>query len=136
MNRSVPPARTVIFGWLLFSAIALGAPACSNKLDAKECSKLRETAFDEINSPHMCSKDADCLPSAWPGCAKPLNSTGMAKLSAVKADFDKGKCEEKTLKCDPPPATYCQEGLCAFKYAGAQRAPGGDMPSDKIQINP
>jgi hypothetical protein len=138
MNGSVRAARIVNFVWLVSVAIAtvLGTSACSNKLDPKECAKLREAAFDEINSPHMCSKDSDCQPSSWPGCAKPLNASGVAKLTQVKADFDKGKCEEKAMKCDPPPTTYCQEGLCAFKYAEAPRPSGGEMPADKIQINP
>ncbi len=53
-------------------------PGCENKLDPKECDKLRGEAFELLNKAHHCNTNADCRQSDWPGCAKPLSN----------ADFD------------------------------------------------
>jgi hypothetical protein len=99
----------------LVALVALGAVACG-KMDPKDCAKLREQSFELLNNPNYCKSDADCKASEWPGCAKPINTDSFGKIAANKESFTKGKCEEKPLKCEPPAAVYCQEGMCAFKY--------------------
>jgi len=106
--------------------VGLLAPACSNKMDPKECIKVKETAFETINQASVCSNDADCKPSEWPGCAKPLSLAGIEKIKPLREAFTKGQCEETKLDCKPPERVYCQEGLCAFRYKPAE-PPGGGM---------
>jgi hypothetical protein len=89
--------------------------ACS-KMDPKECAKLRESSFELINAASVCTSDADCKPSEWPGCAKPVSTASFDKIHAMMESFTKGKCEEKPQKCNPTPKVFCQEGLCAFRY--------------------
>ena len=89
--------------------------ACS-KMDPQECTKLRDGAFELINTANVCTSDADCKPSDWPGCAKPIIAQNLEKIHAMKDTFSKGKCEEKPAACNPSPVVYCQEGLCAFRY--------------------
>lgn len=105
---------------LMFS---LAATACS-KMSPEECTKLRDQAFELINTANMCSTDADCKPSEWPGCAKPVNAQNFDKMHAMAETFKKGKCEEKPAQCKPTPPVYCQEGICGFRY---KQAPGQDM---------
>jgi hypothetical protein len=102
---------------LVWVAWAFGAmPACSNKMDPKDCAKLKEAAFEVVNQANVCSSNADCKPSTWPGCPKPLNPANTDKVKASMDAFQKGQCEEGKMNCPPPPASYCQEGICAFRY--------------------
>ena len=56
----------------LAAALALVLLAgCSNKMDPKECDKLRGDAFDLLNKAQFCNTDVDCKPSDWPGCCRP-----------------------------------------------------------------
>jgi hypothetical protein len=106
-------------------ALAGFLAACSNKMDPKDCAKLRESAFDLINQASVCSTDADCMPSAWPGCAKPLSKASGDKIKGMMESFQKGQCAETKMDCQPPPTVYCQEGLCAFRYKPADPSGGG-----------
>ena len=112
----------------LFPLVFIVFTAC-NKLDPKECKKLRDNAFELINTANMCSTDADCKPAEWPGCAKPINVTNFDKIHGFVETFTKGKCEEQPKgKCqEPTPKVYCQEGICAFRYKPFE----GDM---KIEV--
>jgi hypothetical protein len=118
----------VSFSALSF-AVFVGAPAvlsaCS-KLSPEECKKLRDQAFELINTANMCSADPECKPSEWPGCAKPVNSQSFDKMHAMMETFKKGKCEEKPAECKQAPPVYCQEGICAFRYKRFE-APGEGM---------
>jgi hypothetical protein len=105
--------------------VLLALSACS-KLDPQECTKLRDTAFELINTASVCNNDADCKPSEWPGCPKPVSASSFDKMHAMMESFQKGKCEEKKPECKPGPPVYCQEGLCAFRYKPME-PPGGGM---------
>ena len=63
-----------------------------------------------------CDTDKDCRASEWPGCPKAVNVTNFDKLNGTRDVSKKGKCEEPKLQCTPVPKTYCEEGVCAFKY--------------------
>ena len=97
----------------------------------QECTKLRDSAFELINAASVCSTDADCKPSEWPGCAKPVSAASFDKIHGMMDSFQKGKCEEKKPECKQPPVVYCQEGLCAFRYKPTE-APGGGMKSNSV----
>ena len=49
------------------------------------------------------SSDADCKPSEWPGCVKPVNAQNFDKMRGMMEAFKKGKCEEKPTQCKPSP---------------------------------
>jgi hypothetical protein len=104
--------------FLLLLAFVLLPAACS-KMDPQECMKVRDQAFELINQANNCSSDADCKPTEWPGCKKPVSGENFAKIHGMMETFQKGKCEEKPNQCpkDSPP-TYCAEGICAFRYKG------------------
>jgi hypothetical protein len=85
-------------------------------MDPKECGTLRESAYELINHPNSCDTDKDCAASEWPGCPKAVNVTNFDKLQGTRNVIKKGKCEEPKLQCTPVPKTYCEEGVCAFKY--------------------
>ena len=110
---------------LLFAVLGGLSLGCS--MDPKECAKRREASFDLINTPNYCKTDADCKASEWPGCPKPINQTTLDKLRETMLACKKGKCEEHPLRCDPPPAVYCQEGLCTFRYKPSPDAPPPGM---------
>src|SRR3954462_11301913 len=115
----------VRFAKLSFAVLACAPAAlvaCS-KLSPEECKKLRDQAFELINTANMCSADAECKPSEWPGCAKPVNSQSFDKMHGMMESFKKGKCEEKPPECKPAPPVYCQEGICGFRYKHFE-APG------------
>jgi hypothetical protein len=98
--------------------------ACS-KMDPKECTKLRDGAYELVNQANNCSSDADCRATEWPGCKKPVSGENFTKIHGMMGSFQKGKCEEPPAqKCADVPATYCAEGICAFRYKGM---PGQDM---------
>jgi hypothetical protein len=100
---------------LAVALASLGGIDCS-KLDPKECVKLRESAFELVNQAHQCTTDADCKPSEWPGCTKPISATSVEKIRPIRDTYQKGKCEEPKAECKPAPPIFCQEGLCAFRY--------------------
>jgi len=99
---------------LVLSVIAAAAAGCS--MDPKECTKIRESAYDIINTPNYCSDENPCKLSEWPGCPKPINQANFNKIHTMMLACKKGKCEERPLKCDPVPPVSCQEGLCTLKY--------------------
>jgi hypothetical protein len=113
---------------LALFAIVAAAASCS--MDPKECAKNREAAFDLINTPNYCSEQNPCKVSEWPGCPKAINQTSFDKIHAMMLACQKGKCEERPLKCDPVPPVVCQEGLCTLRYK-AQPVPvqntGGEI---------
>jgi hypothetical protein len=100
---------------ILAVTFALSTSACS-KMDPKDCTKLRDSAFDLINTANNCSADADCHPTEWPGCQKPANTESFDKIHQMMESFRKGKCEEKPPQCPKAPPVYCAEGICAFRY--------------------
>jgi hypothetical protein len=113
---------------LVLSAIAVASAGCA--MDPKECTQIREAAYDLINVPNYCSEQNGCKVSEWPGCPKPINQTSFDKIHEMMVKCKKGKCEEKQLKCDPVPPVACQEGLCTLRYK-AQPVPvettGGEI---------
>lgn len=121
------------------AALALGAIAlplaggCSNNMDPKECSKLREDAFELLNKAQHCNTDTDCRQSDWPGCSKPLSNASYDKLKTWKDSFQKGKCEEPKADCREAPASYCKQGLCVHREKGTPEG-AGNTPVDQIII--
>lgn len=107
------------FGWTLALVVASGC----NTADSKECESLRGQAFDIINTAHVCADDADCVPTSWPGCSKPVNSKNKARVVELKEKFDKGKCVEAEAKCRETPEIYCKQGLCVFRELAGQTNP-------------
>ena len=108
--------------WLLpLAGVASLAVGCS--MDPKECTKLRESAFEIINTQSGCEADNECRPSEWPGCPKAINATNLDKIKKIRETSLKGKCAEPPpVPCaQPTPPLYCQEGLCAFKYKNQPR---------------
>ena len=103
----------------------LAVAACS-KMSPEDCTKLRDQAFELINTANVCTADAHCKASEWPGCSKPVNLQSLEKMHGWMESFKKGKCEEKPPACKPSPPVYCQEGLCAFRYKPFE-APGEGM---------
>jgi len=100
----------------LLPLIIASLTACG-KMDPQECKKLRDGAFELINTASVCTTDADCKESEWPGCAKPISVTSFDKIHAMMESFTKGKCEDPPKgKCQQTPKIFCQEGLCAFRY--------------------
>jgi hypothetical protein len=103
-------------------ACALGSAGCS-KLSDQECLVLRGEAFEIINVqgegrlPHTCAEDADCVGTEWPGCAKPVNKSNLAKVEEIKGKFDKGECVEEAQTCPDAPDVYCKQGLCTQRFA-------------------
>jgi hypothetical protein len=106
----------MIAAFRLVPTLALALLASCSKMSPEECKKLRDGAFEMINTANMCTNDAECKPSDWPGCAKPVNTQNLAKMQAMRDSFRKGKCEEKPPECKPAPPVYCQEGICGFRY--------------------
>jgi hypothetical protein len=94
--------------------MALALVACSDMSEA-ECLTLRSAAFDLLNQPHPCSGDEDCVPSRWPGCAKPSNERHVAQLAEFEAKYKKGACSEPELACPDPLGVYCDRNLCVFR---------------------
>jgi hypothetical protein len=118
------PSRSDRFHWV-FSIAMVVLSSCS-KMSPEDCTKLRDGAFELINTANVCTSDGDCKSSEWPGCAKPVNGQNLDKMRGMMESFKKGKCEEKPSPCKPAPPVFCQEGLCAFRYKPYQ-APGEGM---------
>lgn len=119
---------------LSFSALALPlAGGCGSSMDPKECSKLREDAFELLNKAQHCNTDADCKQSDWPGCAKPESVAVFDKIKPMHDSFTKGKCQEPKSECREPPAVYCKQGLCVHREKGTPEG-AGNTPADKIIV--
>ncbi|MEM9695277.1 MAG: hypothetical protein AAGA56_22230 [Myxococcota bacterium] len=121
--------RVGLFGLLLGGFAAL-APAC-NQMEQPKCMELRTQAFEVLTgTAHPCGSDADCGPSEWPGCAKPVSNKHREKIAGFKKQYEEGKCGEhddlkkldRTDSCREAPAVYCKQGLCVFReQAGATK---------------
>lgn len=122
---------TRVFGLGAVIFVAIGfLLGCSNKLEQKECDKLRGEGFDLINAAQHCNTDADCSQSQWPGCARAVNAKTVASAGLISEKYKKGECEEPKLTCKPPPDAYCKQGLCVHREKGTQDgagAPAGDI---------
>jgi hypothetical protein len=118
---------------LSFSVVAF-TPGCkSDKLEAKQCDKLRGDAFDLVNKGQQCSVDTDCQQSDWPGCKKPVSKANAEKIRPWAEAFKKGECEEPKVECKAPPEVYCKQGLCVHREKGVPENMG--TPTDAIKIN-
>ncbi|MBM4374866.1 MAG: hypothetical protein FJ095_07260 [Deltaproteobacteria bacterium] len=109
-----------VVGW---TVAFFSASGCSNKLEDAQCEVLRGQAFEVINSAHVCADDADCVPTNWPGCAKPVSSKNKARVLEFKEKFDQGKCVEAKATCRDTPEIYCKQGLCVFRELAGQTNP-------------
>lgn len=130
VTRSRPLHRAAAAALLLATA-ALAAAGCSGKMEEKECTKLKIEAFDILNKPQHCNTDADCSPSTWPDCAKPLSGANMEEIKKRSETYFTGKCEETKPACTDTTPVYCKQGLCTRKEKGAESpaaapAPGGN----------
>jgi len=108
-----------VAGWLVAFVTAVGC----NSVDKSQCESFRGEAFDIINTAHVCADDADCVPTNWPGCSKPVNSKNKARVLEIKDKFDKGKCVEDKATCRETPEIYCKQGLCVFRELAGQTNP-------------
>jgi hypothetical protein len=115
----------------LFLVVGLGG--CDNKMDVKECDKLRGDAFELVNVAQHCDADKDCRPSEWPGCSKPLSNTSFDKIQPMRDKFTKGKCEEPKIDCKESPPVYCKQGLCVHREKGMPEG-ADEPPVDQIQV--
>jgi hypothetical protein len=106
---------------------------CDNKMEAKECDKIRGEAFELVNVAQHCDADKDCRPSEWPGCSKPLSNASFDKIQPMRDKFTKGKCEEPKIDCKDSPPVYCKQGLCVHREKGMPEG-AGEPPADQIQI--
>ena len=121
--RVIAPASAliVVFGMLV---------GCSNKIEQKECDKLRGDGFELINGAQHCNVDADCSQSKWPGCARAVNAKTLAAVAPMQEKYTKGECEEPKMTCKEPPEAYCKQGLCVHREKGVPEgagAPAGDI---------
>jgi hypothetical protein len=120
--------------WAALGALALAlAPGCENKMEPKECDKLRGEAFELVNKAQHCNADADCRQSDWPGCQKPVSSATFEKIKPMSDSYKKGLCEEPKVDCKAPPDAYCKQGLCVHREKGTAEG-SGNTPADQIQI--
>ncbi|MCK6589489.1 MAG: hypothetical protein HUU21_37045 [Polyangiaceae bacterium] len=121
----------------LACALALACMAalagCENKLDPKECDKLRGEAFDLVNKGQQCNTDADCRQSEWPGCERAISNATYDKIKPMSDKFKEGKCEEPKMECRKPPEAYCKQGLCVHREKGVPEG-AGNTPADQIQF--
>lgn len=119
-----------------FSLLSLSFPlaaGCSSGMDPKECGKLREDSFELLNKAQHCNTDADCKPSEWPGCSKPVSAATYDKIKAMHDPFTKGKCAEPKNDCRDAPPVYCKQGLCVHREKGTAEG-SGNTPADQIII--
>ena len=90
--------------------------ACDAGLSEAECHELRRAAYEVVYRPHPCSEDADCVPSEWPGCPRPLGSAAFADIAPFHARFTQGGCKSADdAACAPAPEAYCDRNLCIFR---------------------
>lgn len=116
---------------LVFACAALAG--CDNKMDVKECDKLRGEAFDLVNKGQQCNTDADCRQSEWPGCERAVSNATYDKIKPMSDAFKNGKCEEPKMECRKPPEAYCKQGLCVHREKGMTEG-SGNTPTDQIII--
>lgn len=116
-----------------FALAAVSMVGCSNKMEAKECDKIRGEAFDMVNKAQKCNTDADCKQSEWPGCARSVSNETFDKIKPMAETFKKGECEETKMECKAPPEAYCKQGLCVHREKGTPEG-AGNTPADQIQI--
>ncbi|HVY46599.1 MAG TPA: hypothetical protein VHB21_12010 [Minicystis sp.] len=102
---------------------ALALAGCDNKMEPKECDKLRGDAFDLVNQAQHCDSDKDCRQSEWPGCAKPLSNATFDKIEPMRQKYKTGKCDEPKVDCKPPPEVYCKQGLCVHREKAEEAPP-------------
>ncbi|MEO5725514.1 MAG: hypothetical protein ABIV93_00835 [Byssovorax sp.] len=130
MKPAFRPARALL---ALVAVLGLALPlssGCSSGLEPEQCEKFRSDSFDIINKAQHCNDDKDCRQSEWPGCAKPLSNESFGKITAMRGEFQKGKCEEKKPDCKEPPVVYCKQGLCVHREKGTPEnmgAPSGEI---------
>jgi hypothetical protein len=105
---------------LLGAVTALAAAGCGSKMDDKECTKLKIESFDILNKPQHCNGDADCSPSTWPDCSKPLSAVNNGEIKKKSESYFTGKCEETKPACTDTTPVYCKQGLCVRKEKGAE----------------
>lgn len=128
-SRLLPRAAAAAFLGAIF---ALGFSGCSSKMEEKECTKLKIESFDILNKAQHCNTDADCSPSTWPDCAKPLSEVNNAEIKKKSEAYFTGKCEETKPACTDTTPVYCKQGLCTRKEKGMPENPGGTAPGDII----
>jgi hypothetical protein len=117
---------------LLGAAALVASAGCSSKMEEKECTKLKIEAFDILNKAQHCNTDADCSPSTWPDCAKPLSEANSTEIKKKSEAYFTGTCEETKPACTDTTPVYCKQGLCTRKEKGAPENPGGTAPGDII----
>ena len=88
---------------------------CRDRLSEEACQGLRSQAFDIINGVHPCAEDTDCVPSDWPGCAKPLNTDDHRRIGQLKAKFDQGQCQEPEARCGELVEMHCDRNFCVAR---------------------
>lgn len=121
--------RVLGFGTVVVVAF-VSLLGCSNKLEPKECDKLRGEGFDLINAAQHCNTDQDCSQSKWPGCARAVNAKTASSAGLIAEKYKKGECEEPKMTCKDPPEAYCKQGLCVHREKGAPEGagdPAGDI---------
>lgn len=125
-SRPLHRAATAL---LLCAATALGLAGCSSKMEEKECTKLKIEAFDILNKAQHCNTDADCSPSTWPDCSKPLSEASNGEIKKKSEAYFAGQCEETKPACTDTTPIYCKQGLCVRKEKAAENPPagGGDV---------
>ena len=99
--------------------VVLGAASCRDRLSEPACLQLRSEAFEIINGVHVCDDDSDCLPSNWPGCAKPLNTDHHLRLGRLETRFTEGHCREPEASCREPLEVYCDRSFCVFRQVAS-----------------
>lgn len=114
---------------LLGAVFALGFAGCSGKMDDKECTKLKIEAFDLLNKAQHCNTDADCSPSTWPDCSKPLSDATSTEIKKKSDAYFTGKCEETKPSCTDTTPIYCKQGLCVRKEKGAEAPAAAPAPA-------
>jgi hypothetical protein len=124
------PARPLAFALLFAAALTAG---CEDKMEPKECDKIRGEAFEVLNKAQHCNTDADCRQSEWPGCAKPVSLTTFDKIKPMSDSYKTGKCEEPKVPCKDTPEVYCKQGLCVHREKGTPEG-AGNTPADQIII--
>jgi hypothetical protein len=131
---SRPRKAVRVAAWAALGVLALAfAPGCENKMEAKECDKLRGEAFELVNKAQHCNADADCRQSEWPGCQKPISNATFEKIKPMSDSYKKGLCDEPKVECKAPPDSYCKQGLCVHREKGTAEG-SGNTPADQIQI--
>jgi hypothetical protein len=133
-----PAARSTHLAAALAAVLGLALPffsGCENKMEPKECDRIRGEAFELLNKAQHCDADPDCQQSAWPGCEKPLSKATAGQIKPMKESFEKGKCVEPKPDppCREPPQVYCKQGLCVHREKGTPEG-AGNTPSDQIII--